>query len=375
MLKSPLMLLERLEAWQFRNLSGVIELQPQLNILVGENGHGKTNLLEAAAVLASGRSFRTPRLQEAIEFGSTEAFVRGRVRESQEISREIQVAITPTAKTLLINQKKEPSQRYLGHLHTIVFNSDELEIVRGQPEARRRFLDAGIVSLHPPFVQVFSDYARVLKQKNALLQKARDDDQAIDSVRNALEPWNTQLAKLAGRIHRGRIRFVERLNGVLEKRFFGREELSIRYVSSLEGKGDLAEYETLISERLSLRVQAEVVAGRALIGPHRDDLEITFDGHDARRFGSAGQQRSALLLLLLANMSVFHSTRGEYPVVLLDDIDAELDHRRIGQLLDFLSDKCQTVVTTSKEHFVREFGSSAAVFTVRDGRAEKLANA
>ncbi len=361
------MLLESINAENFRNLKGGIVCTNCLNILVGENGQGKTNWLEAIAVLASTRSFRTAKLLEAVNFDQTAAFIRGDVRESPEIVRELRVEIKGNIKTLSVNDKKETAQSYLGQLHAVVFNSDELDIVRGQPDARRRFLDAGITSLHPPFVQVFADYNRVIKQKNALLQKARDNEQSLDKTADMLEPWNTQLATLAAKIHRARVRFVERLNEVLEKKLFGREETSVRYQSSLEGKGDLADYHALITERLKLRVQAEVIAGHALIGTHRDELEILFDGHDLRKFGSAGQQRSALLLLQLANITVYHATRGEYPLFLLDDIDAELDYARIGQLLDYLQGKTQTFVTTSKDSFVQKFGESAAVFSVSAG--------
>jgi DNA replication and repair protein RecF len=154
---------------------------------------------------------------------------------------------------------------------------------------------------------------------------------------------------------------------------FGPEELAIRHVSSLEGKGDLSDYEALLAERLALRVQAEVAAGHALVGPQRDDLEILFDGHDIRKFGSAGQQRSALLALLLANIAVYHSTRGEYPLFLLDDIDAELDYRRIGHLLEYLEGRSQVFVTTSKHGFVEEFGAPATVFDIENGSAEPKA--
>ena len=364
------MLLESIEAINFRNLRGGMAVTPGLNILAGENGQGKTNWLEAIGVLASTRSFRTPRLRDAIAFGSEQAMVRGNVRESAGIVRELQVVINGNTKTVLANGKKEPVPRYLGQLHAVVFNADELEIIRGQPDARRRFLDTGIVSLHPPFIQVFTDYNRVLKQKSSLLQSARDSGDSIENVAELLIPWNTQLAALAARIHKARIRFVERINEVLERKLFGREELSIRYASSLEDKGDLDDYSNLIAERLKLRVQAEVIAGRPLIGTHRDDMEVTFDGHDIRKFGSAGQQRSALLLLQLANISVYHATRGEYPLFLLDDIDAELDYKRIGKLLDFLKGKSQTFVTTSKESFVERFGGGAAIIKVVNGAAE-----
>ena len=364
------MLLESIAAENFRNLQGKIAFTEGLNILVGENGQGKTNWLEAIAVLADGHSFRTTRLAEAVRFGEGAAYASGVVRESVELTRTLRIAIQGNTKTLLVNGKKEPLQRYLTNLHAVVFNSDELEIVRGGPDGRRRFLDDGIVSLHPPFVQVLADYGRVIRQKNALLQSAAEKKAPLDATSEALQPWNEQLIKLGGRIHRARVRFVERINQVLEKKLFGREELSIRYVSSLEGKGDLSDYEGLLSERLALRIQAELAAGYSLVGPHRDEMEISFDGHDLRKFGSSGQQRSALLLLQLANIAVFHATRGEYPLFLIDDIDAELDYRRIGQLLEFLQGKTQLFVTTSKESFVDRFGASASILHVRSGVAE-----
>ncbi len=366
------MLLESIEANDFRNLSGRIAFADGLNILIGENGMGKTNWLEAIAVLASTRSFRTARLQDAVLFGSETAMIAGRVRESPEIVRDLRIVIAGNTKTVTVNAKKETVSRYLGQLHAVIFNSDELEIVRGQPDARRRFLDAGIVSLHPPFVQVFADYNRVIKQKNALLQAARENEEPIQTTADHLEPWNSQLAPLAAKIHRARVRFIERINEVLEKKLFGREELSVRYLSSLEGKGNLENYQNLITERLSLRVQAEVVAGHSLIGTHRDDMELKFDGHDIRKFGSAGQQRSALLLLQLANISVFHATRGEYPLFLIDDIDAELDYKRIGKLFEFLQGKTQTFVTTSKESLVEKFGANATIFKIENGAAKIL---
>jgi DNA replication and repair protein RecF len=366
------MLLESLEAQNFRNLSGNISFGTGLNILIGENGQGKTNWLEAIYTLATSRSFKTSRLTEAIRFGEDLGIVRGRVRASEEIHRDLQVTLQGNTKTLTVNGKKETIQRYLGQLHAVVFNADELDIVRGQPDARRRFLDGGIVSIYPAFVQTVADYSRVIKQKNSLLQKAQSEEYSIEKTGELLRPWNEQLAALAVRIHKARIRFVERLNEALEKKLFGSEEVSIRYASSLEGKGDMADYGALIEERLKLRVQAELVSGYSLIGPHRDDLEIRFDGHDLRKFGSSGQQRSALLLLQLANLSVYYSQHLEYPLFLLDDIDAELDYRRIGQLLEYLEGKTQTFVTTSKDSFVEEFRNEAVVFTVENGRVVKL---
>ena len=366
------MQLSSVEATNFRNISGQIAFGEGLNLLIGDNGQGKTNWLEAISILATTRSFRTAKLSEAIRFEKEMAVIDGIVRVSGEITRELRALIEERVKQFAVNGKRESVPKYLGQLHAVLFTADELAVVRGGPEHRRRFLDEAIVGVHPPYSGTISEYSRVIKQKNALLQTARDEAYSSERTAELLSPWNEQLAALATKIHRSRVRIVERLNEVLEKRLFSSEEVNIRYASSLEGKGDLSEYERLIAERLETRVQAELVSGYSLIGIHRDDLEITFDGRDIRKYGSSGQQRSAFLLLLLAAISVFFATRNEYPLFLIDDIDSELDHERIGRLLEFLNGKTQTIVTTSKSTIASEFGRGASQFHVARGIAKPL---
>jgi DNA replication and repair protein RecF len=363
------MLLESLEAHCFRNLSGKVAWGAGLNIIYGDNGQGKTNWLEAIYLLATSKSFRTQKPQEAVRFDEELAVVRGRVARSSEVHRDLQVAIQNNTKTLSINGKRESVARYLGQLHVVAFTADELEVVRGAPEARRKFLDRGIVSMQHAYVQTLSDYQRVIKQKNRLLQDAAEAELSIAEIAARLAPWNEQLVGLSGTIHRARTDYVERVNAVLERRLFGREEVTVRYVSSLEGKGDLSDYEALIAERLQFRMQAEMSAGYSLIGPHRDELEVLFDGRDIRSFGSSGQQRSALIILDLAAISVYHSWHNEYPVFLLDDVDAELDRKRINHLLEYLEGRTQTFVTTSKESLIEQYAARAEIYEVRDGVA------
>ena len=367
MLEFLVMLLTELEARGFRNLRGNAVCGDGLNILLGDNGQGKTNWLEAIYLLATTRSFRTAKLSEAINFDEGMAVVVGKVLQSREIQHELRVVLEGNAKAFSVNGKREAAGRYLGELHAVVFNADELEVVRGTPENRRRFLDDSITAIHPPYVQTVTDYNRVIRQKNSLLQTARDKEYSIDKTANALEPWNEQLAALGAKVHRSRVRYVERLNEALEKDLFGDRQIAIRYASSLEEKGDLEDYVGLITERLRLRIQAELVAGHSLIGTHRDDLEILMEGREIRKYGSSGQQRSALLMLQLANIEIYFAQRGEYPLFLLDDIDAELDYGRIGQLLEYLNGKTQTFVTTSKESFAEEFGSGVRLMRVENG--------
>src|SRR5438067_5414347 len=362
------MLLESLEVHNFRNLSGKVSWGAGLNIIYGDNGQGKTNWLEAIYLLATTKSFRTQRLQEAIRFNEDLAVVRGLVAQSQEVQREMQVNLQGSTKSILINGKREAVTRYLGQLHAVAFTADELDVVRGTPEARRKFLDRGVVSLHHAYVQTLADYNRVIKQKNRLLQDASELEMSLDQAFEIIAPWNEQLIKLSTEIHRARVDYVERLNNVLERRLFEREDITIRYVSSLEGKGDLSDYEALITERLRLRLQAEIAAGYSLIGPHRDDLEIVFDGREMRTFGSSGQQRSALIILDLAAISVYYLWHNEYPLFFIDYVDAELDRKRISYLLRYLEGRTQTFITTSKESLVEQFVARASEYQVSDGR-------
>ena len=363
------MLLETLEVHNFRNLSGKILWGPNLNIIYGNNGQGKTSWLEAIYLLATTKSFRTQRPQEAIRFDENLAVVRGRVARSSEIHRDLQVAIQGNTKILSINNKHEAVAQYLGQIHTVAFTAEELEVVRGGPEARRRFIDRGIVSLQHSYVQTLADFHRVIKQKNRLLQEISDGELNIDKARRMIEPWNDQLIVLSTAIHRARNEYVQSLNETLERQLFGNENVTVRYSSSLEGKGDLDDYHSLISARLKIRLQAEISSGYSLIGPHRDDLEILFDGRDMKAFGSSGQQRSALIILDLAVISVYHSWHSEYPLFILDDIDAELDDKRIGRLLDYLEGRTQTFITTTKDDFAKGFAARASLYEIRNGMA------
>jgi len=362
------MLLVDLEAINFRNLSGKIVWGPQLNIIYGNNGQGKTNWLEAINILARTKSFRTTRLQEAIKFGEEVASVTGTVKAGAGLARELTVSLQANAKSIFVNQKKETLTRYLTQLQVFTFTAADLEVVRGMPDARRRFLDRGIASLRPAYLRTIADYAKVIKQKNKILQSAAEMEFDLGKTEELVAPWNDQLVTLATTIHREREDYVINLNAVLERQLFDRKHLHARYVSCLEGKGDLTDYEDLLRSRLTLRFAAEVAAGHSLIGPHRDDLEIVLDGREIRVFGSSGQQRSALLILDLAAISLYNLVSNEHPVFIIDDVDAELDEGRIRHLLEYLESRTQTFITTSKRSHVEGFFSRANVYEIEDGK-------
>src|SRR5947209_16859739 len=190
------MLLESLEAHQFRNLSGEVFWGEGLNVIFGENGQGKTSWLEAIYLLATTKSFRTQRPQEAVRFGESLAVVRGRVARSLGVHRDLQVTIQGNSKSLSLNGKRETVANYLSQLHVVAFTADELEVVRGGPDARRRFLDRGVISLHHSYVQTLTDYGRDIKQKNRLLQNNSESEININDARGLIEPWNEQIIHL-----------------------------------------------------------------------------------------------------------------------------------------------------------------------------------
>jgi DNA replication and repair protein RecF len=362
------MLLRLIRAEDFRNLTGEINWGSGINVIYGNNGQGKTNWLEAVHLLAHTKSFRTRQLSETLRFERSAASVSGVIARGDSIERDLRVSIQANSKQTFVNGKRESLTRYSAQLHAVWFTADELEVVRGGPEARRNFIDRGAISLHPSYAQTLTNFNKVIKQKRALLKQGADGVLRFEALTEMIEPWNQQLIALSGEIHRTRVEYVTLLQEALEHSLFG-DTISIRYVSSFEGKGDLKDYEGLMAERLRTRLQAEVFAGTCLIGPHRDDLDVLFGNRNLRSFGSSGQQRSALITLDLAAISVYHSRHHDYPIFLIDDVDAELDGSRIERLLEYLEGRTQTFITTSKRSHFERFVQRANFYEVCAGVA------
>src|SRR6185436_3000074 len=204
------MILESLAVNNFRNLSGAITWGPGLNIIYGNNGQGKTNWLEAIHTLSRTKSFRTQRLQEAIRFGQDSAFIEGQVSTGVDVHRNLRISLKENTKAISVNGKREQLARYLGLLQVFAFTADQLEVVRGVPEARRHFIDRGIASLRPAYVQTVSDYNKVIKQKNRILQDSSERELRLSETENLIAPWNEQLARLGAEIHKARMDYTER---------------------------------------------------------------------------------------------------------------------------------------------------------------------
>jgi DNA replication and repair protein RecF len=342
--------LQQLHLRNFRNYSDrLIEFTAPKTIILGENAQGKSNLLEAIELLATLKSHRVSRDRDLVMTGTGESRISGRV---QRISGEIDLSLTMRQqgrRTASVNQENLKRQAdFLGHLNAVEFSCLDLDLVRGAPERRRLWLDGMLVQVEPIYGHILQSYQQVLKQRNALLKQGLDQEIGSDE----LDLWNGQLISAGIKVIRRRRRILERLVPIAQvwhqRIGGGREELSIDYLASVTaGDNEVESIAVAFQERLAQRQVAERSLGTTLIGPHRDDLVLSIDGTLAKAYGSQGQQRTLVLALKLAELELIEQIVGEAPLLLLDDVLAELDLHRQNQLLSTIADRFQTIVTTT----------------------------
>jgi DNA replication and repair protein RecF len=365
------MRLTRLAVERLRNLKAIdIELPEGLTVIAGGNGQGKTSLLEAVYLLATGRSFRTRKSDELINFDGGPLEVRGNTSSRRGDSR-LSVILDGSSRRLQINDVDKGTEQYLGQLDLVDLTAKRMNVLRGGPEERRRFLDRGIVGAQPVFLRMIGDYRRALQHRNALLRRPR----IAEARKHAeLDAWDQPLCAASARIHRERRGYTERLNdqlGEVSRMFFGPNAvLALRYRPSPAEAGEAAEdrLDQILADRLARGRERDMEMGHTCEGPHRDDLAVELDGVDLRRFGSAGQVRAAMVTLKLGKLSLLGIERGESPLFLMDDFDSDLDDGRMSALADFLHHGgFQTLVATSKESQVGRIEVSFMKLRMEDG--------
>lgn len=350
------MILRALETGSFRNLrDSRLEFHANANIFVGDNGQGKTNLLEAIYLLATTRSFRTAKLAHLARTGTTTTFVQGETEDPAGIRRTQSVGLRfgdERRRELLVNRQKITLHDYLGHLQVFAYSAARLAIVRGGPEERRRFLDRGIASINPGYLGDLTRYGRVLKQRNALLQQISEgrkkgaeldawDRELVEAavpVAQARRDYTAALAEVAGevrdahRYHVDTVQILYRPNGF---------EPGIGLEVGLRALRDLRRRET--------------GAGFTFWGPHRDGLDLLQGEEPAAEILSSGEIKMLVLFLKLAKVELYRRRTGESPIFLLDDVDAELDLGIIERLLGFLIGSIQLFTTSPKDAFFERF--------------------
>ena len=333
------MYVKKLKLSGFRNYkSEEFEFMPATNVLYGNNAQGKTNALEALYLFSIGKSFRTQQDRELINF--SENFTRITVEfEDRVRENTIEIVIRrDRKKQIKINDIPISKMGDLiGKFTVILFSPDELNLTKGSPNARRKFLDIAISQMRPKYYHILRRYNKVLEQRNNLIKKlrVRPDEKAKET----LYVWNEKLAEYGMTIIDYRNSFVEKLNEYAKKIHFevSGEDFSIKYKPAFSSKEEFC-------KKLEISIEKEIEQGFTMYGPHRDDLDITTEGKDIKIYGSQGQHRSAVLALKLAQADMIFEDSGEYPVLLLDDIMSELDSVRRGYLVGKIKDK-QVIIT------------------------------
>ncbi len=375
------MFLKTLHLRSFRNYAEQqVEFQAQKTILVGNNAQGKSNLLEAVELLATLKSHRATRDRDLILEGA----VAGQILATLErLHGESELSITLRSsgrRTLSLNQEALRRQiDFLGVLNAVEFSSLDLELVRGAPECRRNWLDALLVQIEPVYAHILHQYQQVLRQRNALLKEIRQKEMAAPTsspdrtMPNSQLEWDRQLAEFGSRVTRRRARVIDRLAPLAQawhESISGKTELlEIHYIPNVSCvDDDPASVQQAFLEKIEQRRIAEQQLGTSVVGPHRDEVEFRINHTLAKSYGSQGQQRTLVLALKLAELKLIEEVVGESPLLLLDDVLAELDPNRQNQLLDAIQDRFQTLITTTHlNSFDAQWLKSSQILSVKAG--------
>ena len=342
------MRLNRLAVTDYRNLSAaVLEPAPQLTVLCGANGQGKTNLLEAVWLLTGGKSFRGAKDAELIRRGADFAVLEAAF-EAGDRPQEIRLTVgakgtqRPGRTVRLNGADRGRAASIAGTFTAVAFDPNHLSLVKGGPEGRRHFLDAALCQLYPGYLATYRRYVRALQQKNALLRHSAGGTERPWAEKCALlEVLNMELAAQGEAIQKRRREYLALLGPLACANYaelsHGAERMAVRYAAQFEPGG--------LSALLKQRQNDELRAGQSLCGIHREDVELLLDDQPAKVFASQGQQRSVVLSLKMAEAAAAARITGEHPVLLLDDVLSELDEGRKQYLLTRMKEK-QTFVTS-----------------------------
>jgi len=331
--------LKGLEINNFRNFEHAqASFSDGLNIILGKNAQGKTNLLEAITICALGKSYKNAKNDDMVMFQRNDFFIRCSVHNSS-VDKVIEVYYKKGDKKYIrVNGTSvQKISDLFGNLNVVVFIPDDLKLLKQGPSDRRRFVDMDLVQIKPDYYHNMLQYFRVLKQRNNILKNQKQYDM--------VKIWDEQLAWYGSRIVKERMAFVDKLSKAIKRVHpdFMPEvgKVQINYLSTVKKTGDL---ERNYREKLRESIHNDIKFKTTTCGPHRDDIVFLIDGVDARYFASQGQQRSLILSLKLAEMEIFKESIGEYPILLLDDVLSELDSERQRSLLSSLSNY-QAIIT------------------------------
>ncbi|MDQ7252315.1 DNA replication/repair protein RecF [Pediococcus pentosaceus] len=366
------MYLKTLELHNFRNYADlVVEFGSGINVLLGENAQGKTNLLESIYFLALTRSHRTNSDRDLISWKTKAARVSGSVQKEHTVT-PLEINLSSKGKNAKVNHLEQSRlSQYVGQLNVILFAPEDLSIVKGSPAVRRKFIDMEFGQMSSKYLYNSAQYRSVLKQRNQYIKQLQFNPKG-DQV--YLDVLSDQLAAHGAEIIFQRIQFLKKLEKwsqeVHKEISQGKEKLSFQYVSPISS--DQADTTEKIYAALQALFQKqrekELQQGKTLVGPHLDDVRFMVNDKNVSTFGSQGQQRTTALSVKLAEIDLMKEETGEYPVLLLDDVLSELDDSRQTHLLTAIQNKVQTfITTTSLSGVAQQLINEPHVFSIDHG--------
>lgn len=361
---------ESIRLINFRNYNNIsINLNKNINVIIGKNAQGKTNLIESIYICATGRSFRTNRDKEIINFNKNEAYIGANLKIGPH-EKFIEIKMErDKPKRIRINKTelKNYKELYSG-LSVVVFSPEDLKIVKEGPLERRNLLDSVISQIKPVYSYNLSRYNKILFQRNNLLKSNKFKKDII----NLLDVFDLQISKVGTNIILERQKHAEILGQISKSKHreitLDKEELDLRYVSNVPIIENKIEMEKKYLELLKLNINKDIEYGTTEIGPHRDDILLTINNNEVKTYGSQGQQRTTVLSIKLSEVELIKKERGMYPVLLLDDVFSELDEERRRYLSKTFS-KIQTFITVTDALDLKSIDNyDKSIFYIENGK-------
>jgi len=358
----------------FRNYDDLnLEFSDNINIIIGNNGEGKTNILESVYVLSLTKSNRYGYDNDLIKFDKEYLKVEGNVIDD-DLLRKFSVSLSKNKKNVYINGKEiKKISDYISNFCVISFSPLDLEIIKGAPSVRRNFLNIEISQLYNNYVNYLNEYNYILKMRNDYLKKmnlnAMIDKRYLDII-------NDKLIEKAIKNYEFRFKFVEEINSLIENIFYkitGLKSLKIYFDNSL-GMGNFDEslIKKTMNDKFKKNYNQELMLGNTLNGPHRDDFKFILNDMDMKLYASQGQQRLAIIAFKIAELFIFKRIKKSYPVLLLDDIFSEIDIKKRNKIIKYLNNDIQTIITTTDLVDISEdLLKKARIFKIRNGKITK----
>ena len=365
------MVLKNISLINFRNYDSLnIELGEGINIIYGDNAQGKTNLLESIYVLALTKSHRSFIDNNLIKQGESNSKIKGKIA-IDNINTNLEMIISNKNKNLKIdNNDIKKISEYVSKMNIIIFYPEDLELIKGSPAERRRYLNIELSQIHSNYLDIIGDYNKLLKIRNETLKNIISGQINDNSY---LEIITKKLIEKAILVYRIRNKFVEKINEQCRKIYkdiSGYDGFHVQYLTQIKTKEFTEEsIKKELEEKFNNSYKSELKLGITLNGPHRDDLEFYLDNLNLKMFGSQGQQRIAILALKLSEIEIFNVYKKTSPILLLDDVFSELDDTKKNNLLSYIDGKIQTIITsTDLKDIHKEIIKKAKVFEIKEGK-------